>query len=180
MYLCTVNPKASGLAVFLFVRCKKNALVCVRYSEVLDIKRRLIMVDIMSLTKMGGQVALTVTPEDLHHFANMLLAQSRKEWEEQFASANKEEPEETFLTTDEVCKVFNVCPATLWQWHRTGYLQHIKFGSKNMYPASAVKAITHARSQNETVSGYCKRTSKVEKNMAFLSETERKEEGHDK
>lgn len=38
------------------------------------------MVDIMSLTKMGGQVALTVTPEDLHHFANALLAQSRKEW----------------------------------------------------------------------------------------------------
>ena len=35
----------------------------------------------MSLTKMGGQVALTVTPEDLHHFANALLAQSRKEWE---------------------------------------------------------------------------------------------------
>ena len=33
----------------------------------------------MSLTKMGGQVALTVTPEDLHHFANALLAQSRKE-----------------------------------------------------------------------------------------------------
>lgn len=92
----------------------------------------------MSLTKMGGQVALTVTPEDLHHFANALLAQSRKEWEEQATSARKEESEETFLTTEEVCKIFNVCPATLWQWHRTGYLQHIKFGNKNMYPASAV------------------------------------------
>ena len=57
------------------------------------------MVDIMSLTKMGGQVALTVTPEDLHHFANALLAQSRKEWEEQAASVRKEESEETFLTT---------------------------------------------------------------------------------
>ena len=55
------------------------------------------MVDIMSLTKMGGQVALTVTPEDLHHFANALLAQSRKEWEEQAASVRKEESEETFL-----------------------------------------------------------------------------------
>ena len=87
------------------------------------------MVDIMSLTKMGGQVALTVTPEDLHHFANALLAQSRKEWEEQAASARKEESEETFLTTEDVCKIFNVCPATLWQWHRTGYLQHIKFGN---------------------------------------------------
>ena len=90
------------------------------------------MVDIMSLTKMGGQVALTITPEDLHHFANDLLAQSRKEWEEQAASVRKEESEETFLTTEEVCKIFNVCPATLWQWHRTGYLQHIKFGNKNM------------------------------------------------
>ncbi len=134
------------------------------------------MVDIMSLTKMGGQVALTVTPEDLHHFAEMLLTKSRKEWEKKIASACKEEPEETFLTTDEVCKIFNVCPATLWQWHRTGYLQHIKFGNKNMYPASAVKAITHARSLNETVSGYCKRTSKVEKEMPSAENNSRKEE----
>lgn len=115
----------------------------------------------MSLTKMGGQVALTITPEDLHHFANALLAQSRKEWEEQAASARKEESEETFLTTEEVCKIFNVCPATLWQWHRTGYLQHIK--------------ITHARSMNETVAGYCKRTSKVDKEIASLNNNERKE-----
>ena len=135
------------------------------------------MVDIMSLTKMGGQVALTVTPEDLHHFANTLLAQSRKEWEEQIASAHKEEPEENFLTTEEVCKIFNVCPATLWQWHRTGYLQHIKFGNKNMYPTSAVKAVTHARSMSETVAGYCKRTSKVDKEMEALNHSERKEVG---
>lgn len=121
------------------------------------------MVDIMSLTKMGANVALTVTPQDLHHFAEMLLTQSRKEWEENIASASKEEPDETFLTTDSVCKIFGVCPATLWQWHRTGYLQHIKFGNKNMYPSSSVRAITHARSQNETVSGYCKRKSKVDK-----------------
>lgn len=101
----------------------------------------------MSLTKMGGKVALTITPEDLHHFANALLAQSRKEWEEQAASARKEESEETFLTTEEVCKIFNVCPATLWQWHRTGYLQHIKFGNKNMYPLGSQSH--HTRSLHE-------------------------------
>ena len=46
----------------------------------------------MSLTKMGANVALTVTPEDLHHFAEMLLAQSRKLWEENIASVSKDEP----------------------------------------------------------------------------------------
>lgn len=130
----------------------------------------------MSLTRMGGQVALTVTPEDLHHFAEMLLMQSRKEWEEKAETARKDEPEETFLTTDEVCRIFNVCPATLWQWHRTGYLRHIKFGNKNMYPASAVKAITNARSFNETVSVYCKRTSKVDKEMLKTDTNDRKED----
>ena len=129
----------------------------------------------MSLTKMGANVALTVTPEDLHHFAEMLLAHSRKLLEENIASVSKDEPEETFLTTDEVCKIFNVCPATLWQWHRTGYLQHIKFGNKNMYPASAVKAITHARTLNETVAGYCKRKSKVDKTLPIASDNERTE-----
>ena len=133
------------------------------------------MVDIMSLTKMGGQVALTVTPEALHRFANMLMAQSRKEWEEQMASSHNEELEETFLTTEEVCKIFNVCPATLWQWHRTGFLLHIKFGSKNMYPASAVIAISHARSMNETVEGYCKRKSKVDKNLPNAYDNDSKE-----
>lgn len=119
---------------------------------------------------------MTVTPEDLHHFAEMLLMQSRKEWEEKAEIARKDEPEETFLTTDEVCRIFNVCPATLWQWHRTGYLPHIKFGNKNMYPASAVKAITNARSLNETVSGYCKRTSKVDKEMQKTDTNNRKED----
>ena len=133
------------------------------------------MVDIMSLTKMGGQVALTVTPEDLHHFANAILAQSRKEWEEQAASARKEEREEPLLTTESDCKIFKVCPPTLWQWHRTGYLQHIKFGNKNMYPVSAVKAITHARSMNETVAGYCKRKSKVDKKLPNAYDNDSKE-----
>ena len=73
--------------------------------------------------------------------------------------------------------IFNVCPATLWQWHRTGYLQHIKFGNKNMYPASAVKAITHARSMNETVVGYCKRKSKVDKNLPNAYDNDSKEPG---
>lgn len=129
----------------------------------------------MSLTKMGANVALTVTSEDLHHFAEMLLAQSRKLWEENLASMSKEESEETFFTTDEVCKIFNVCPATLWQWHRTGYLQHIKFGNRNMYPASAVRAITHARSLNETVAGYCKRKSKVDKNLPMSNDNNSQE-----
>ncbi len=123
------------------------------------------MVDIMSLVKSGGQVSLTVTPDDLHHFAEMLIAESRKEWEEQVASARKEESEETFLTTEDVCKVFNVTPATLWSWHKKDYLKHIKFGNKNMYQASAVNAFFREQGLNETVSGYCKRKSKVEKEM---------------
>ncbi len=55
-----------------------------------------------------------------------------------------------------VCKIFGVCPATLWTWHNRGYLRHVKFGSRNMYPESSVKAITHERSKNVTVSGYCR------------------------
>ena len=162
--------------MFLFYHAARKSILVYEQDSVCitNIKRKN-MVDIMSLTKMGGQVALTVTPEDLHHFANALLAQSRKEWEEQATSARKEESEETFLTTEDVCKIFNVCPATLWQWHRTGYMQHIKFGNKNMYPVSAVKAITHARSMNETVAGYCKRKSKVEKNLPNAYDNDSKE-----
>ena len=50
-----------------------------------------------------------------------------------------------------------------------------KFGNKNMYPVSAVKAITHARSMNETVAGYCKRKSKVDKNLPNAYDNDSKE-----
>ena len=121
------------------------------------------MIDILSLVKSGGQVKLEVTADDLQHFGEMLIKQTRKEWEEERALAHEEEPEEQFLSTDEVCKIFGVTPATLWLWHRRGYLCHIKFGNRNMYPASAVKAITHARSMNITVKGYCNQKALSEK-----------------
>lgn len=119
------------------------------------------MVDILSLVKSGGQVKLEVTADDLLHFGEMLIKQTRKECEEERALARKEEPEEKFLSTAEVCKIFNVTKATLWTWHRRGYLCHTKFGIRNMYPESAVKAITHARSLNTTVAGYCKQKGGV-------------------
>ena len=61
------------------------------------------MVDILSLVKSGGHVKLEVTADDLQHFGDMLIRQARKEWEEERALARDEEPEETFLSTDEVC-----------------------------------------------------------------------------
>ena len=117
------------------------------------------MIDILSLVNSGGQVKLEVTAGDLQHFAEMLIQQTRKEWEEERALARNEELEEKFLTTEEVCKIFGVTKPTLWSWHRRKYLCHVKFGNKNMYPASAVKAITHERSLNMTVSGYCKQNA---------------------
>lgn len=132
------------------------------------------MLDIMSLVKSGGLVSLQVTPDDLLHFAHTLISEARKEWEEELASAHKEEPEEEYLSTEEVCKIFNVCQATLWDWHRKGYLCHVKWGSKNMYPISAVNAIRYARSLNETVSGYCKRKSKVDDELLSSSQHSQK------
>ena len=114
------------------------------------------MIDILSLMNSGGQVKLEVTAGDLQHFAAMLIEQTGKEVEERLALARAEEPEEIFLNTKEVCKIFGVTPATLCTWHKRGYLCHVKFGNKNMYPASAVRAITHARSMNVTVDGYCR------------------------
>ena len=120
------------------------------------------MVDILSLVNSGGQVKLEVTAGDLQHFGEMLIRQARKEWEEERALAHEEEPEEKLLSTNEVCNIFGVCPATLWLWHRSGYLRHKKIGNRNKYPESAVKALRQTRSLNVTVSGYCKQKSMEE------------------
>lgn len=122
------------------------------------------MIDILSLVNSGGQVKLEVTAGDLQHFAEMLIQQTRKEWEEERALASNEEPEEKFLTTEEVCKIFGVTKPTLWSWHRRKYLCHIKFGNKNMYAQSAVDAIRSKRDKNETVAAYCKKMNTNEHN----------------
>lgn len=121
------------------------------------------MIDILSLVNSGGQVKLEVTPGDLKHFAEMLIQQCRKEWEEERALAREEESEEKLFSTAEVCKIFGVCSATLWNWHRDKYLCHIKVGIRNMYKESVVKAILQTRSLNVTVDGYCKQESKSKK-----------------
>ena len=50
-----------------------------------------------------------------------------------------------------------------------------KAASRIRLPASAVKAITHAHSMNETVVGYCKRKSKVDKNLPNAYDNDSKE-----
>ena len=67
------------------------------------------MVYILSWVKSGDQVKLEVTADDLLHFGEMLIKQTRKECEEERALAREEEPEEKFLSTAEVCKIFNEC-----------------------------------------------------------------------
>ncbi len=124
------------------------------------------MIDILSLVKSGGQVKLEVTADDLQHFGEMLIKQARKEWEEERALAREEEPEEKFLSTDEVCKIFNVTKATLWTWHRRGYLCHIKFGIKNMYALSDVNAIRSKRAKDVTVAAYCKNSKNIEQSAS--------------
>lgn len=124
------------------------------------------MVDILSLVKSGGQVKLEVTADDLLHFGEMLIKQTRKECEEERALAREEEPEEKFLSTAEVCKIFNVTKATLWTWHRRGYLCHTKFGIKNMYALSDVNAIRSKRAKDVTVATYCKNSKNIEQSAS--------------
>ena len=110
--------------------------------------------DLNSIIESGGHVKLEVSPCDLMHFAEVLIEKAQAMKEKEMNSRLDED--EQFLSSDEVCQMFNICSTTLWSWHKTGYLRHRKFGKRNMYAMSDIRRIMNERAEDESVTGYCR------------------------
>ena len=55
--------------------------------------------------------------------------------------AAEEAKDETYLTEAEVCKELGTTHSTLWRWAKSGYLQPIKVGKKNMWRQSDINRL---------------------------------------
>ena len=74
-------------------------------------------------------LTLTLTIEDLKAFATDMVEKAKTQLLPPMVSASQE----SCIPKKEVLEMFGVCPTTLWNWERTGYLVPIKMKRKILY-----------------------------------------------
>lgn len=88
------------------------------------------MTNIMTLIESGVTgLTLTLTIEDLKAFATDMIEQAKAQLLPVMVNATQE----SCIPKKEVLEMFGVCPTTLWNWERTGYLVPVKMKRKIFY-----------------------------------------------
>ena len=96
------------------------------------------MNDILSLIGSGvNGLTLNIKGEDLLTFADSLIAKAK----EQLLPVMVRAAQEQLLSKKEVLEKFNVCPTTLWNWSRSGYLIPVKIGKKVSYRQADIERL---------------------------------------
>ncbi len=78
-----------------------------------------------------------ISGADLMQFAQVIIADTKRELEEAITKQN----EDRLYTTEQTCKRMSVDPSTLWRWNKRGYLCPVKVGVKNLYRESDINRI---------------------------------------
>lgn len=97
---------------------------------------------IETLLKEGANVQVNMSAQDLRAFGLNLLS----EFAAQEASRKEMEAKgESYLSTNQVCKVLGVNRSTLWRWAKDGYLAPINMGGRSRYKQSSITKIMEER-----------------------------------
>ena len=97
-----------------------------------------IMNVILSLIGSGVTgLTLNIKGEDLVSFAESLIEKAKSQLLPVMVSA----AQETLLTKKEVLEKFDVCPTTLWNWSKKGYLVPVKIGRKISYRQADIERL---------------------------------------
>ncbi len=99
---------------------------------------KILMTNILELLKSGvTDLTLNIKGEDLLTFADSLIAKAKEQLLPVMVSAAKEQ----LLSKKEVLEKFNVCPTTLWNWSKSGYLVPVKIGRKVSYRQADIERL---------------------------------------
>ena len=94
--------------------------------------------NLLSLIESGVTgLTLTLTLEDLKIFATDIVEQAKAKLLPVMVSASHE----ALLSKKEVMEKFSVCPGTLWNWERNGYLIPVKMNRKIYYRQADVDRV---------------------------------------
>ncbi len=96
------------------------------------------MTNILEILKSGvTDLTLNIKGEDLLTFADSLIAKAKEQLLPVMVSAAQEQ----LLSKKEVLEKFNVCPTTLWNWSKSGYLVPVKIGRKVSYRQADIERL---------------------------------------
>lgn len=99
---------------------------------------KILMTNILEILKSGvTDLTLNIKGEDLLTFADSLIAKAKEQLLPVMVSAAKEQ----LLSKKEVLEKFNVCPTTLWNWSKSGYLVPVKIGRKVSYRQADIERL---------------------------------------
>ena len=90
--------------------------------------------NVQDLINAGTNVSITITPADLEEFALSIIDKVKQ------AQEHEQQPE-SYMTPDEVARVFDVTKNTLWRWDKIGYLKPVRCGRRLHYRRSEVLAL---------------------------------------
>ncbi len=98
-------------------------------------------VNLSEMMANGGNIMLAVSLEDLRRFHCDVIADTRKELENQIA----EDKQERYLTIKQVCEMLSIDPSSLWRWRKKGYLTPAEVGGRRRYRLSDIRKILNGR-----------------------------------
>lgn len=90
--------------------------------------------DINNLIKENPNINITIKADELMQFAEYIITKTRQE----INSVIEEEHKEKYLTREEVSRALSVTLMTLYNWHKSGYLEAVKIGKAVRYKKSVI------------------------------------------
>lgn len=94
-------------------------------------------IDIAELAEHCPDVTISIKIGDLMEANKQLVEDVRSSLEKQI----RDENEEKYLSSDDVCEMLDVSKPTLWRWEKMEYLILLRVGGKVRYKLSEVKQI---------------------------------------
>lgn len=107
-----------AIAIKLYFLCKQ-----------IKLSPNYIIMRISELANLNANVSVSVTLQDLCEFFDEKVME---------ALASMKEPEEKYLSVDEVCEALRVSKPTVWRWSKSGYLQPKKLGRTPLFRQSDI------------------------------------------
>lgn len=89
--------------------------------------------DIAKLAREYPGISITITAADLVAFGEKLVADTMAAARQDEAARNKVASAEEFLSEADACRLFRVCPQTLWRWRKRGYIEGVLVGGRIKY-----------------------------------------------
>lgn len=93
--------------------------------------------DLITIAKQCPDLIVSIRLHDLVEANTLLIAEVKQQLEQTITDANAE----TYPSREKVMQMLDVSQATMWRWHKSGYLVPINVGGKRRYKMSDVRRI---------------------------------------